>query len=125
METLNEMTFKTKVFNYENQKDWKFEGDVPAIVDFYADWCGPCKALSPILEEISREYQGKIRVYKVDTETSPEIARLFGIRSIPSILFIPKVGKPTMAAGLIPKPAFKKAIKDILNVSEPLIVTAG
>lgn len=122
METLNEQTFKTKVFNYETQAEWKFEGTIPTIIDFYADWCGPCKALSPILEEISKEYQGKVNIYKVNTETSPELAGVFGIRSIPSILFIPTEGVPTMAAGLLPKVQLKQAIKDVLNVPEPLIL---
>ena len=89
---------------------------MPTIIDFYADWCGPCKALSPILEEIAKEYEGKVEIYKVDTEESPELSAAFGIRSIPSILFIPKDGKPTMAAGLVPKQSLKKAIKDIFNV---------
>ena len=118
MEILNDATFKSKVFNYEANKAWKFEGDLPTIVDFYADWCGPCKALSPILEELSKEYAGKINVYKVDTEASPELAGMFGIRSIPSILFIPKTGQPTMAAGLVPKNELKKVIKDVLHVAE-------
>ena len=123
MEILKEETFKTKIFNYDTNKEWKFEGDKPTIVDFYADWCGPCKALSPILEEISTQYKDKLHIYKVDTENSPELASIFGIRSIPSILFIPKDGKPTMAAGLLPKPDLKKAIKDILGVTEPIITS--
>ncbi len=117
METLNNKTFKEKVFDYESNNEWKYAGTVPAIVDFYADWCGPCKALAPILQDLDNEYKGKIKIYKVDTEASPELAGLFGIRSIPSLLFIPPTGQPTMAAGLIPKEAFKKAIKDILNVT--------
>ena len=125
METLNSNTFKSKVFNYETQKNWKFEGDLPTIVDFYADWCGPCRALSPILEELSRAYKGKINVYKVDTEASPDVAGAFGIRSIPSLLFIPKEGAPAMAAGLVPMADLKRAIKEVLGVSEPLTVTGG
>jgi thioredoxin len=118
MEELKESTFKTKVFNYEAEKEWKYEGDLPAIIDFYADWCGPCKALSPILEELSREYQGKLHIYKVDTEASPELAGAFGIKSIPSILFIPKEGEPSMATGMVPKAELKKAISSILNVQK-------
>ena len=124
METLNAKTFKEKVFDFETQKDWKYRGDLPAVVDFYADWCGPCKMLSPVLEELSREYQGKIQIYKVNTEASPELASLFGVRGIPSLLFIPKDGQPTMASGFVPKADLKRAFKDILNVSEPLIVAA-
>jgi thioredoxin 1 len=120
METLNEQSFKSKVFDYENQKDWKFAGDLPAIVDFYADWCGPCRMLAPVMANISDEYKGKIRVYKVDTEASPKLAGLFDVRSIPSILFIPKDGKPSMAAGALPKEDIKKAINDLMKVSAPL-----
>lgn len=116
MEVLNETSFKNKVFNYETNNEWKYTGELPAIIDFYADWCGPCRALSPILEEISKEYKGKIEIYKVDTEASPRLAAAFGIRSIPSILFIPKTGSPTMAAGLLPKATLKEAISDILKV---------
>ena len=116
METLNSKGFKTKVFDFETNKDWKYQGEVPAIVDFYADWCGPCRALSPILEELSKEYGDKIHIYKVDTEASPDVAGLFGIRSIPSLLFIPKDGQPAMAAGLAPKNELKRAIKEILKV---------
>lgn len=119
MEILNEETFKSKVFNYETEKDWKFNGDTPAIVDFYADWCGPCKRLAPVLEELSKEYQGKVQIFKVDTEASPELAGLFQIRSIPSLLFIPKEGLPTMATGALPKDELKRAIKDVLAVDVP------
>lgn len=114
MEVLNDTTFKSKVFNFEKNQEWKFEGDLPAIIDFYADWCGPCRALSPILQELSNEYQGKLNIYKVDTEASPELAGVFGIRSIPSLLFIPKDGKPVMAMGLVPKSDLKNAIENIL-----------
>ncbi|MBK9294219.1 MAG: thioredoxin [Oligoflexia bacterium] len=116
MEILNEATFKSKVFNFEQNKDWKFEGSLPAIIDFYADWCGPCKALSPILEELSKEYAGKINIYKVDTEATPQLAAMFGVRGIPSLLFVPKKGQPQMAAGLVPKDSLKKAINQILGI---------
>ena len=125
METLNEEKFKSKVFDYGSGKEWKYAGSLPAIVDFYADWCAPCRALSPIMAEISGEYEGKIHVYKVDTEASPELAGLFGVRSIPSILFIPMEGKPSMATGLVPKQELKKAIKEIMNVPETPVVLAG
>ena len=110
-------TFKSKVFDFENNTEWKFEGDKPAVIDFYADWCGPCKMVAPILEELSKEYDGKIDIYKVDTEAQQELAGLFGIRSIPSILFIPMDEKPQMAAGALPKDTFKQAFADVLKVS--------
>jgi thioredoxin len=117
VEHLTMETFKSKVFDFEKNTEWKFEGDKPAVIDFYADWCGPCKMVSPILEELSDEYSGKINIYKVDTEAEQELAGLFGIRSIPSILFIPIDEKPQMAAGALPKDTFKQAFKDVLKVS--------
>ncbi len=110
-------TFKTKVFDFEKNTEWKFEGDKPAVIDFYADWCGPCKMVAPVLEELSKEYEGKIDIYKVDTEAQQELASLFGIRSIPSILFIPMGDKPQMAAGALPKDTFKQAFADVLKVN--------
>ncbi len=109
-------TFKEKVFNYEANKEWKFEGTRPAMVDFYADWCGPCKMVAPILEELAKEYDGKIDIYKVDTEDQRELSSVFGIQSIPSMLFIPLDGQPQMAAGALPKDTFKKVFKDVLKV---------
>ncbi len=114
VEHLTVQTFKEKVFNYETNKEWKFEGDLPAIVDFYADWCGPCKMVAPVLEELSAEYEGKIKIYKVDTEAEQELAAVFGIRSIPSILFIPKEGQPQMSMGAMPKEGFVQAINEVL-----------
>jgi len=114
MEHLTKETFFNKVFNYEVNSEWKFEGNLPCIIDFYADWCGPCKMVSPILEDLSKEYEGKINIYKVDTESEQELAAAFGIRSIPSILFCPKEGKPQMAMGALPKSAFKDAIESVL-----------
>jgi len=118
LEHLTKQTFQEKIFNYENNKDWKFEGDKPAIIDFYADWCQPCKMVAPILEELSEEYKGKVDIYKVDTEAEQELAAVFGIRSIPSILFCPADGQPQMAMGALPKNTFKQAIADVLNVPE-------
>lgn len=118
-EQLTTQDFKDKVFNWENNEEWKFEGDLPAIVDFYADWCGPCKMVAPILEEISQEYEGKLRVYKVDTDAEQELAMAFGIQSIPSLLFIPMNEKPQMAQGALPKPQLEQVIKDVLDV-EPV-----
>lgn len=116
IEHLTLETFKAKVFDFENNKDWKFEGDKPAIIDFYADWCGPCKMVAPILEELSKEYDGKLNIYKVDTEAEQELASVFGIRSIPSLLFIPMKDQPQMAMGALPKESFKQAFKEVLGV---------
>ncbi len=116
MEHLTKDTFIKKVFNFEKNKDWKFEGELPCVIDFYADWCGPCKMVAPVLEELSEKYDGKLNIYKVDTEDQQELAAAFGIRSIPSILFCPKEDKPQMAQGALPKDSLVKAFKDILNV---------
>ena len=116
MEHLTKETFQKKVFNYEVSKDWKFEGDKPCIIDFYADWCGPCKQVAPVLEELAKEYEGKVDIYKIDTEDQQELAAAFGIRSIPSILFCPKDDKPQMSMGALPKESFVTAIKDVLKV---------
>lgn len=114
MEYLTAQTFKEKVFNYETNKEWKYEGEVPCIIDFYADWCGPCKMIAPTLEELAEEYDGKIMIYKVDTEKEQELASAFGIRSIPSLLFVPKDGQPQMAVGALTKEGFVQAINDVL-----------
>ncbi len=111
---LTKAEFLTKVFDYENKKDWDYQGDVPALIDFYADWCQPCKMVAPILEELSVEYDGKLKIYKIDTEAEQELAGIFGIRSIPSLLFIPIDGKPQMAQGALPKPQLKEAIESVL-----------
>ncbi len=111
---LTKTDFLEKIFNFEQNKEWKFEGELPAIIDFYADWCGPCKMVAPVLEELSSEYEGKINIYKVDTESEQELAAAFGIRSIPSLLFIPSDGQPQMAQGALPKDALKEAINNVL-----------
>ena len=118
MEKLTLETFKEKVFNFDVNKDWKFEGNKPCIVDFYADWCGPCKMVAPVLEELSKEYEGKVDIYKVDTEKERDLAAVFGIRSIPSILFVPMNSQPQMAAGALPKQEFVKAIESVLQVKQ-------
>jgi thioredoxin len=116
IEHLTSQTFKDKVFDYEINKEWKFEGQRPALIDFYADWCGPCKMVAPILEELAGEYNGKLDIYKVNTEEQQELASMFGIQSIPSLLFIPTEGQPQMAMGALPKDTFKQAFKDVLKV---------
>jgi len=116
VEHLTKESFKNKVFDFETNKEWNFNGELPCIIDFYADWCGPCKTVAPILDELSNEYKGKLNVYKVNTEEQRELAAAFGIQSIPSILFIPKEGAPQMAMGALPKQTFKQAFKDVLKV---------
>src|SRR6056297_3480340 len=120
LEHLTKETFKEKVFNWEENKEWKYEGSVPAMIDFYADWCGPCKMVAPVLEELQQEYGDKLVIYKVDTEKEQELAGMFGIQSIPSLLFIPVDGQPQMAMGALPKATFEKAITDVLKVEKPL-----
>lgn len=114
MEHLTAETFKQKVFNYETNNEWKFEGNKPCIIDFYADWCGPCRMVAPVLEELSEEYKGKIDIYKIDTEQEQELAGAFGIQSIPSILFVPLQGQPQMSMGAMPKQAFVQTINEVL-----------
>jgi thioredoxin len=117
-EHLTKEAFLTKVFNYEKNKEWKFEGKMPCVIDFYADWCGPCKMVAPILEDLSKDFEGKMNVYKVNTEEEQELASVFGIRSIPSFLFVPLEGQPQMAMGALPKETFVKAFKDVLGIEK-------
>jgi len=117
-EHLTKETFKRKVFDYETNKEWKYEGERPCIIDFYADWCGPCKMVAPVLEELSTDFRGKMDIYKVNTEEEQELASVFGIRSIPSFLFIPVNGQPQMAMGALPKETFIKAFRDVLGVEK-------
>jgi thioredoxin len=116
VEFLTQETFKDKVFNYEANREWKYEGEKPCLIDFYADWCGPCKMVAPVLEELANEYDGKLNIYKIDTEKERELAGMFGIQSIPSLLFVPITGQPQMAMGALPKETFKKAFKEVLQV---------
>lgn len=118
---LTKEDFLKKVMDYENNpKEWKYLGDKPAIIDFYADWCGPCKMIAPVLEELATEYADQIYIYKVDTEKEQELAAVFGIRSIPSLLFVPMGEAPQMAQGALPKHAFKEAIESVLLKKEPV-----
>ena len=113
---LTKEQFLEKVFNFEKHKDWKYEGSLPCIVDFYADWCGPCQSLAPLLEELSETYKGKLFIYKIDTEVEQELSGAFGIRSIPSMLFCPTEDSPQMAQGALPKQELERMIQEILGV---------
>jgi thioredoxin len=112
---MNKEMFIERVMDYEtNKEEWKYLGDKPAIIDFYADWCKPCKLIAPIMDELAEEYKGQIYIYKVDTQVERELANVFGIRSIPAVLFIPMEGQPQMSTGALPKETFKNAIDDFL-----------
>ena len=111
----NEM-FKKTIFNYDLSKEWKFEGDMPVIIDFYATWCGPCRMLSPRVEAIAKQFKGKIRVYKVDTDEEELLAQTFGITSLPTLLFIPMEGQPQASSGLVSKEDLVKAVNNVLKV---------
>ena len=106
--------FKENIFDFEKAESWSYKGQLPAIIDFYADWCGPCKTIAPVLEELSNEYEGKLIIYKVDTEKETDLSAMFGIQSIPTLLFIPMEGQPMLQKGAIPKQAFKQVIEDRL-----------
>ena len=115
-EHLDTETFKKRVFDWGKSEEWKYEGELPAIVDFYAEWCMPCKMLGPVLEDLSGKYIGKMNVFKVDIDKEPELAGLFGVQSVPTLLFIPKEGQPSMALGALPKPQLEKAIAEVLKI---------
>lgn len=115
---LNTDEFKKEVWDYSKNKDWKYLGDKPAIVDLYATWCPPCKKLSPILEQIQKDYGKKIQIYKVDVDKEPELAKLFNASSIPMMIFIPKEGKPFAVTGLRPKEQIEQIIKEKLEVKK-------
>ncbi len=114
--------FKLKVLDYTTQEQWSYQGTLPAIIDFYADWCGPCKMVAPVLEELAKEYDGKLIIYKVDTEKEQELAAIFDIRSIPTFLFIPMEGKPMLQPGALSKAMFKKVIDEHLVVEKKIIL---
>jgi len=115
-ENLTKEAFVTKVFDYKKNSEWKFEGTVPTIIDFWAEWCGPCKMISPVLEEISKQYEGKLNVYKVNVDEENDLAAAFGIQSIPSLLFIPLNEKPRLSVGALPKAGILKIVKDVLKI---------
>ncbi len=116
VEHLTKESFIEKIFDFENEKEWKYKGKTPCVIDFYADWCGPCKMVAPILDELANDYAGKVEIYKINTEEQQELSAAFGIRSIPSILFVPVEGQPQMATGALPKSGFEQAFKDIFNI---------
>ncbi len=109
-ELLTKETFLQKIFDYEHESDWRYQGQLPSVIDFYADWCGPCRMVAPVIDALSKEYQGRVNFYKIDTDREQELAAAFGIQSIPSLLFIPMEGRPQMAAGALPKNTMKEII---------------
>jgi thioredoxin 1 len=111
---LTTQDFKEKVFDFDKEQEWKYNGSLPAIIDFYADWCGPCKMVAPVLEELSKEYEDQVIIYKVNTEKEMELSSVFGIQSIPTFLFIPLEGEPIMQPGAFPKKVFQQVIEEHL-----------
>ena len=111
---LTTQDFKDRIFNYEEDKEWRYKGTLPAIIDFYADWCGPCKMVAPVLQELSEQYQHEFVIYKVNTEKERELSSVFGIQSIPTFLFIPVDGNPIMQPGAFPKKVFQQLIEERL-----------
>lgn len=113
---LNKAGFLRRVANYEQSpKEWKFLGDKPALIDFYAPWCGPCKMLSPVLEELAQEYASKVDIYKVNVDEEQELASVFGIRSVPTLIFIPMKGQPKMSAGVMPKGQLREVLDNLIK----------
>ena len=115
---LTTQDFKDKIFNYEEEQEWRYKGTLPAIIDFYADWCGPCKMVAPALEELSEQYKDQLVIYKVNTENELELSSVFGIQSIPTFLFIPIDGDPWMQPGAFPKKIFQQVIEERLLKTE-------
>ncbi len=115
---LDESGFIKHVFDYKNNTEWNYKGDKPAIIDFYASWCGPCKQLAPILVSLQADYGGKIQVYKIDAEANRELAAAFGVTAYPTVLFVPKTGDPAGVRGLLPKEELEKIIGDFLKVTK-------
>ncbi len=115
---LTTQDFKDKIFDYTKETEWKYKGTLPAIIDFYADWCGPCKMVAPVLEDLSNDYADKLVIYKVDTEAEQELSAVFGIQSIPTFLFIPMQDEPSLQPGALHKNQFRQIIEDHLLVKE-------
>lgn len=118
MEYLTEKDFKERIFDYDTEKEWNYKGDKPVIVDFGADWCQPCKIIEPILEELSEDYKDEISIYKVNVDDEHELSAALGIKSIPSILFVPVDKEPEMAIGALPKESFNLAIKELFKITK-------
>ena len=116
IEHLTNETFREKVFDYTRNTEWSYKGNLPCLIDFYADWCKPCRSISQMLEELAGEYKGKLYIYKVDTEQEIELAALFRVQSIPTLLFVPVADQPKMALGALPRESFVKAFKEVLKV---------
>jgi len=115
VEYLTYDTFIEKVWNFEKNPDnWVYEGTVPCVIDFYADWCKPCKMVAPIMDELAVKYDGKVKIYKINVDKEQKLAAIFGVRSIPSVLFSPMTGKPSMQAGALPKDQYIQIIEDNL-----------
>ena len=113
---LTKPEFLKKVMNYEkNPSEWIFLGNKPALIDFYATWCGPCQRLSPILEEIATEYTDKVDIYKIDVDQEEELANKYGIRSVPKLIFVPLKEKPQMVPGVMSKSELKATIENLLS----------
>lgn len=114
---LTAANFKQLVWDYtKNPQEWSYKGDQPCIIDFYADWCRPCKMIAPIMVELSKEYKGKVRIFKINIDEQRELAKLFNVSSIPAVLFVPNKGKPQMAVGAMQKASYVEAIQQVLNV---------
>jgi len=120
MEYLTKSSFIEKIFDYENNKEWSYKSSKPCIIDFYADWCGPCKMVSPIMEQLASDYNGLVDIYKIDTDKEMELSSIFGIRSIPSVLFVPVSDKPQMSVGAMPKEGYESAISQIFGIEKPV-----
>lgn len=110
--------FRERIFEYATEEEWTYKGSLPAIVDFYADWCGPCRAVAPALEELSDEYEGRLVIYKIDTDMEEELSSLFGIQSIPTLLFIPMEGSPMIQKGALSKNVLRQVIEERLLIKE-------
>ena len=116
-EYLTYETFKEKVWDFEaNPQEWVYKGEEPCVIDFYADWCKPCKMVAPIMDKLAKDYEGKVKIYKIDTDKEKQLAGVFGIRSIPSVMFVPMKGDPSMQAGALPEAQYVKIIEEsVLN----------